>query len=142
MVTPPSPFKQSTWYKQRKKFGFSLDRDFVRDLIAYEYVLFKPTELWQDIGIHLDQMDFRAIIRECGRMRKAIEDEGIETDVTDEQFLMQIAAGYSDKNKEFKQQNLLDIISGDYRWFEQIGQQINAYSKYLAHSTTNRFKQT
>jgi radical SAM superfamily enzyme YgiQ (UPF0313 family) len=132
MVTPPSPFKQSTWYKKRRKFGFVLNDTFVQDLMKYEYVLYKPVELWPDIGIRLDHMDFKTMMIECGRLRKAIEQEGIETDVSDEHFLMLVASGYSGKANGFKRQSMLDIISGDYRWSETIERQLNRFSKDLA----------
>ncbi len=134
MVTPPSPFKQSTWYKERRKFGFALNDTFVQDLMRYEYVLYKPADLWPDIGITLENMNFKAIMKECGRLRKAIEQEGIETDVSDEHFLIQIASEYSGRADEFKRQSLLDIISGDYRWSEKIGKRLNRFSEQLAQS--------
>lgn len=134
MVTPPSPFKQSTWYKERRNFGFALEDTFIQDLMQYEYVLYKPAELWPDIGITLDNMNFRAIMKACGQLRKAIEQEGIETDVSDEHFLIQIASGYRGRADEFKHQSLLDIISGDYRWSEKIGKRLNRFSKQLAQS--------
>jgi hypothetical protein len=140
MVSPPSPFKQSAWYKKRNHFGFDLDANFVQELIAYEYILYKPAELWQDIGITLDGMNFKTIMKECGRMRKAIESEGIETDVSDEHFMMQIATGYTQRRKEFKRQSLLDIISGDYRWTEDVGHKLNQYSQQLAEQSNTHFK--
>ncbi len=136
MVTPPSPFKQSTWYKNRREFGFTLDDTFVQDLMKYEYVLYKPTDLWPDIGIRLDNMDFKAILKACGQLRRAIEQEGIETDVSDEHFLMQVASGYSDRANEFKRQSVLDVISGDYRWSEKIEDQLNRFSEHLAKNTS------
>jgi radical SAM superfamily enzyme YgiQ (UPF0313 family) len=136
MVTPPSPFKQSTWYKARRKFGFVLDNSFVLDLMKYEYVLYKPTDLWPDIGIRLENMNFKAILKECGRLRKAIEQENIETDVSDEHFLMLVASGYSGRTDEFKRQSMLDIISGDYRWSGRIEGQLNRFSEQLAKNTS------
>jgi len=132
MVTPPGPFKQSTWYKERRKFGFALNDTFVQDLMRYEYVLYKPADLWPDIGITLENMNFKAIMKECGRLRKAIEQEGIETDVSDEHFLIQVASGYSGQADKFKRQSMLDIISGDYRWSEKIEDQLNQFSEQLA----------
>ncbi len=134
MVSPPSPFKQNIWYKQRDRFGFRLKDNFISELIGYEYVLYKPAELWEDVGIELDGKNFKTIMKECGRMRRAVKDLGIETDISDEHFLIMLAAGYTGRSGEFKRQSLLDIISGDYTWSEKIGKRLNRYSVSLAQS--------
>jgi len=41
MVTPPGPFKKTNWYSN-KKFGFKLDKDIIKKVIDYEYVLYEP----------------------------------------------------------------------------------------------------
>ncbi|MFC1479549.1 B12-binding domain-containing radical SAM protein, partial [Planctomycetota bacterium] len=132
MVTPPAPFKQTPWYKEREKYGFILGKDFVKKLMTYEYVMYKPVSLWEELECELEGKKFKELMRECGRMRKGIEELGIETDVSDEHFLMQIASGYESNPQEFKKESLLDIISGDYEWLEEVGRKVNTYSSRLA----------
>lgn len=132
MVTPPVPFKQSDWYRERERYGFNLADDFFRQLMTYEYVVYKPVHMWEELELGLEDMDFKQLMAECGRMKQAIRDLGIDTDVSDEHYLMEIAAGYTKNRKEFAFQSMLDIISGDYRFLESVNVRINRYSRGLA----------
>jgi hypothetical protein len=94
MVTPPGPFKNTEWFRDRDRFGFEMEEDFVRQMMEWEYVLYKPPALWPRLGFSLNGLDFAGIMRECGRLRMAIERLGIATDLSDEHFLLLRACGF------------------------------------------------
>ena len=46
LVSPPSPFPGSKWFERKDYFGFDLGDTFLRDMLVYDYVLYKPLYLW------------------------------------------------------------------------------------------------
>ncbi|MBT4482257.1 MAG: radical SAM protein [Candidatus Latescibacteria bacterium] len=134
LVNPPAPFPGVLWNKERKQFGFELDESFTREMLEYDYVLYKPTSLWPDIKMNLEGMNFKQILEECQSLRKSLEGRGYVTEVTDEHFLMMRAAGYKGKEgaRKFKKESLLDIISSDYRWITQLEKTVNQESRAQA----------
>ena len=82
--------------------------------MRYEYVLYKPAFLWARFPIQFEGKPFEDALALCGRMRQAVADLGIPTDVSDEHFLMLRAAGFAgeDGAKRFKQETSLDIEPG------------------------------
>jgi len=134
IISPSSPFKNTNWYKE-KKFGFDIPEDFIRIVMKYEYVLYKPPSLWPSLGkISLNGMDFRSMLEECGKMRKAVEEElKIPTDLTDEYFLIIESSGYKGKEgiARFKKETSIDLASGDYRNIERMTQEANKYGENL-----------
>ena len=107
-------------------------------MLGYEYVLYKPPSLWPDINIKLEGMSFRQILEECQNLRKSLEEKGFVTEVTDEHFLMMRASGYDGREGsiKFKQNALLDILSCDYRWINQIQEKVNQASRKQAQLNT------
>ena len=134
MVTPPGPFKHSLWHGEKDRFGFRFGPDFLRSLMEYEYVLYKPPNMWPHLDLGLQGRDFQQILAECGRFRAAVERLGIPTDLSDEHFLMLRAAGYKGREgaEEFKRETLLDVVSCDYRRLMDMSGTINAESRRLA----------
>ncbi|GAB4255129.1 B12-binding domain-containing radical SAM protein [Deferrisoma sp.] len=134
MVTPPGPFKHSRWYTERERFGFEFDESVIPSAMEYEYVLYKPPELWPRLEVGLQGRSFVDLLNECGRFRKAVEAMGIPTDISDEHFLMLRAAGYEGREgaEAFKRETLLDIVSCDYRTLFGVSERINAESRRLA----------
>ncbi|MDF1552124.1 MAG: cobalamin-dependent protein [Deferrisomatales bacterium] len=134
MVTPPGPFKHSEWFSAKDTYGFTLNDDFVRSAMEYEYVLYKPPSMWPELKIGLQGTSFVELLEECGRFRKAVEAMGIPTDLSDEHFLMLRAAGYRGREgaEEFKRETLLDIISCDYATLRGITARINKYTSQVA----------
>ena len=134
LVSPPAPFPGTAWFNEKERFGFELGENFVREMLEYDYVLYKPTYLWPEIELKLEGRGLREILGLCQELRRALEDRGFVTEVTDEHFLMLRAAGYAGKEgaKKFKYQALLDLLSCDYRWINQLQQRVNQASLQLA----------
>jgi len=135
MVTPPGPFRNTEWNRDAKKYGFDLGEDFIGRMIRYEYVLYKPPFLWEEIPIRFEGRSFTEALNECGRLRGAIENDlGIPTDLSDEHFLMLRAAGYEGAEGacRFKCETMLDIVSVDYGRIRAIARRANARSRALA----------
>ncbi len=140
MVTPPGPFKNSDWFRNRTDYGFEFEDAVIGQAMEYEYVLYKPPELWPDLNYALGGRGFKALLRLCGRMRAAVEDLGIPTDLSDEHFLMLRACGYegADGAKVFKNETLADIVSCDYRRIARLSELTNAASMALARQSAWR----
>jgi hypothetical protein len=136
MVTPPGPFKQSRWYLEKQRFGFDFAEDLIPSAMEYEYVLYKPPDLWPKLKINLQGRDFVQVLNECLRFRRAVEDLGIPTDISDEHFLMMRSAGFEGKDgaQTFKRETLLDIVSCDYRRLMEISNQVNIRTRAVAGS--------
>ncbi|MFH1771822.1 MAG: radical SAM protein [Candidatus Omnitrophota bacterium] len=137
IVTPSSPFKNSVWYREKEKFHFDIPDDYIKRMIRYEYVLYKPPSLWPSLGdVSAQGVGFKQALLMCEGLRKAIEKIGIQTDLTDDCFLLMQAAGYLGKEgmARFKRETSVDLVSADYRNIDQIAEQLNEYSKTLAES--------
>jgi radical SAM superfamily enzyme YgiQ (UPF0313 family) len=134
IITPAGPFKQTDWYKYKEKYGFEFPKNVIKTAMEYEYVLYKPTQLWPELDIKLNGMSFKEMLAECQRLREKVEEMGIPTDLTDEYFLMIESAGYKGKEGmiKFKKDTLIDLISSDYRNIRRITRLVNEYSKGLA----------
>jgi radical SAM superfamily enzyme YgiQ (UPF0313 family) len=128
IITPPGPFKHSNWWTEKEKFGFEFDESLIPSAMEYEYVLYKPPNMWPKLNIGLQGQSFVQLLDECLRFRKATEKIGIPTDLSDEHFLMLRAAGYKGQKgaQRFKKETLLDIVSCDYRQLKKIARDINA----------------
>jgi len=140
LVSPPAPFPGTTWFNESKRFGFELGANFLREMLEYDYVLYKPLYLWPEIEIKLLEMSQKEILQQCQSLRNALEDKGFVTEVTDVHFLMLRSAGYAGKEGilNFKRQALLSIISCDYRWINQLQERVNRASVEQASINNKR----
>ncbi|MBN1292732.1 MAG: cobalamin-dependent protein [Candidatus Latescibacteria bacterium] len=139
LVNPPAPFPGTTWFNHSTQFGFELGQNFVQKMLNYDYVLYKPPNLWPDIDLKLEEMDFHQILNECQNLRKSLEENGVVTEVTDEHFLMMRASGYTGREGAltFKQNALLDILSCDYKWINNMQEKVNQTSRAQARLNRN-----
>jgi hypothetical protein len=140
IVNPPVLFPATSWYAQRDKFGFKANKDYIRRLMKYEYSIYKPAELWDDLAYSLNGLTWFALLKETGRLRKAVMDMGIPTDISDEFLMMTEAIGCHSKPDliKFKQQSLLDIMSGSAKYGRIITEEINEKSRGIANININR----
>jgi hypothetical protein len=132
--TPPGPFKHSRWFTERERYGFQFDEGIIPSFMEYEYVLYKPPNLWPKLNIGLQGRSFVQVLGECLRFRKAIEKMKVPTDLSDEHFLMLRSAGFNgvDGAQRFREETLLDIVSCDYRRLIGISKEINTATRRLA----------
>lgn len=140
MVTPPGPFKHSEWFKRRTAFGFAFEDTLIPQAMEYEYVLYKPLELWPKLEYRLGKRNFVDILRACGTMRAAVEELGVPTDLSDEHFLTMRACGYegAEGARAFKKEALADIVSCDYSRLDALCAMANEYSVRLAGRAERR----
>jgi hypothetical protein len=135
MITPPGPFKHSAWNRRAKEFGFSLGKDFIRDLMRYEYVLYKPLTMWPEIAVSLDGVGFKDLARESQRLRRTVESSlGIPTDLSDEHFLMMECANINTAEQiaAFKRSVAVSLVSCDYSYIDMIAARVDDRSAALA----------
>jgi hypothetical protein len=141
IASPPGPFKHSQWFTERKKFGFELDESIVSSFMEYEYVVYKPPNMWPKLNIALQGQDFTQVLNECLRFRKAVDKMNIPTDLSDEHFLMLRSAGFNGLlgAQKFKEETLLDIVSCDYRRLTEISRKMNTVTRSLAKASAEAF---
>jgi hypothetical protein len=134
IASPPGPLKHTRWYIEKEKFGFEFDKSIISSFMEYEYVLYKPPNMWPKLNMGLQGQGFTQVLDECLRFRKAIEKMNIPTDLSDEHFLMLRSAGFNgvDGAQRFRDETLLDIISCDYRRLMGISKEINIATRRLA----------
>ena len=141
IISPATPFKNTNWFNNKADFDFNIPQDFISRFMKYEYVLYKPPMFWPSLGeISLRDLSFKDAIEECERLRKAVEEKGIPTDLTDELFLMIDASGYFGKEglMKFKKETSIDLISSSYKNLEKITELTNRSSIELARSNFNK----
>ncbi|MFA5856228.1 MAG: cobalamin-dependent protein [Candidatus Pacearchaeota archaeon] len=137
IVSPSTPFKNTTWFNNCKEYNFELPEDFIEKMMSYEYILYKPPTLWPKLGnVKFAGLDFMTFLEECEKLRKAIELKGIPADLTDEYFLMIDSAGYKGKEGliRFKKDTSIDLVSGDYSNIEKIRESTNRFSEELTRT--------
>lgn len=139
IVNPPAPFPETKWYKAADKFGFQFTEGaatFAQRFMEYEYSIYKPVEFWEDLGSSLHNMESKAVLKETGKLRAYAASIGIPTDISDEYLMMTEAIGLRSMPDlvRFKQNTLLDIISGSTGYTREITALINAASRRLAAS--------
>jgi radical SAM superfamily enzyme YgiQ (UPF0313 family) len=135
IVNPPGVFPGTGWFKQADIFGFKMGDNYVPTMMQYEYSIYKPAELWEKLDYSLQGMNGSDLLRETGRLRRAVAELGIPTDISDEYLMMTEAIGYTDKLDllKFKRDTLLDIMAGSTDYTREIVEKINAQSNYLAN---------
>jgi radical SAM superfamily enzyme YgiQ (UPF0313 family) len=135
--TPPGPFKHSRWYTERERFGFQFEESIIPSFMEYEYVLYKPPNLWPKLNVGLQGQGFVQVLDECLRFRKAIEKMNTPTDLSDEHFLMLRSAGFNGRDgaQRFKKETLLDIVSCDYRQLTEISKKLNTAARRIAETS-------
>jgi hypothetical protein len=136
IVNPPGIFPGTVWFEQAASFGFRIDEKFTGQLMQYEYSIYKPAEFWPKINYSLNGQDLPSLLRQTGRMSKAIENLEIPIGVSDELLMMLEAIGRHSKAElfEFKKHSLIDIMSGNSKYLSAIVTEMNSYSKLLARS--------
>jgi hypothetical protein len=137
IVTPPGPFKHSRWWNEKERFGFEVDESTIPSAMEYEYVLYKPPNLWPKLNLCLQGRNFLQLLNECLRFRKAVERMNIPTDLSDEHFLMLRFAGFNGRDgaQRFKKETLLDIVSCDYRQLTEISKKLNTATRRIAETS-------
>ncbi len=104
--------------------------------MLYEYSIYKPVEFWARLDYSLNDLDMRGILREMGRLNKAVIDMGIPVNISDDYLMMSQAIGYNSRADlfEFKRLSFVDIISGTADFITEITAKMNQRSKQLAAS--------
>jgi len=136
IINPPGVFPETTWFEQAEKFGFRIGDDLVSKLMEYEFSMYKPVEFWADLDYSLNGQNTKALLKETVKLRKAIEAMGIPIGISDEYLMMTEAIGCRSQLDllEFKQQSLLDIMSGSAQYLTATVEKINTQSRKLANT--------
>jgi hypothetical protein len=139
VVNPPGPIPGTRWFNSASEFGFQFAdgaENFAKRLMRYEYSIYKPAELWEDMGFTLQGMNALALLRETGKLRAYAASIGIPTDISDEYLMMTEAIGLRSKldMMKFKRDTLTDIISGGTEYTSAFAAAINEVGRRLAAS--------
>jgi hypothetical protein len=134
IVNPPIVFPATKWFDNAEQFGFTIGQDFVHNLMRYEYSIYKPAELWDKLNYTLNGMSNLELLKETGKLRQAVADMGIPTDISDEYLMMTEAIGYKSKLDllQFKRDSLLDIMTGTASYAREMAEKINGQSRCIA----------
>lgn len=141
IVNPPAPCPSTRWFDNADQFGFQFAqgaRSFIRQVMRYEYSIYKPIELWPDLGAMLQGRNVKSLLKETGRLRAYAAGIGIPTDISDEYLMMTEAIGLCSRMdlQKFKRDTLLDIISGSAGYTRELAAAINTASRQLAAANT------
>lgn len=136
IINPPGLFPGTFWFDHAASLGFKIGQTFVTSIMEYEYSNYKPVELWPALDYSLNGQPLADMLKETGRLRRAVEDLGIPMGVSDELLMMIDAIGMTSKldRMEFRKNSLIDVMSGTAQYISAITRQINDHSKRLAYS--------
>lgn len=134
IVNPPGVFPKTQWMEKADDYGFSVNPGFIAMFMRYEYSIYKPTELWKDLGYSLQGMNSSALLKETGRLRAEVLSMGIPTDISDEYLMMTEAIGCTTRQDllKFKSRSLQDIMSGSSKYMKNVVREINERSRQMA----------
>ncbi|MPM80816.1 hypothetical protein SDC9_127866 [bioreactor metagenome] len=134
IVNPPGVFPKTQWMEKADDYGFSVNPGFIAMFMRYEYSIYKPTELWKDLGYSLQGMNSSALLKETGRLRAEVLSMGIPTDISDEYLMMTEAIGCTTRQDllKFKSRSLQDIMSGSSKYMKNVVREINERSRRMA----------
>lgn len=112
------------WFSDPQKYGFQVNRDkYPEKIMDYKIKLLFPPAMWKDPGYKIDGKRFKKFAKETMRMIKDIENIGVLTDISDDQFLMAAFAGMTPK--EFRDKNREYFFTGDYEKIAETVAKIN-----------------
>lgn len=136
IVNPPGLFPGTFWFDHAESFGFETGQTFVTRMMEYEYSNYKPVELWPALDYSLNERNLTNMLKETGKLRRAVEDLGIPMGVSDELLMMLDAIGLHSKADRmmFRKHSLIDIMSGTSNYIAKTTSQINDYSRRLAYT--------
>lgn len=136
IINPPGVLPGTGWFDDKEKLGFKLGQNFVYELMNYEYSIYKPVEFWRKLDYTLNDLDMPGILKEIGRLNRAVIEMGIPINISDDYLMMSQAIGYSSKEDlfEFKKISFIDIISGTSNFIKLLTQKMNERSKQLANA--------
>ncbi|MEG6584505.1 B12-binding domain-containing radical SAM protein [Dendrosporobacter sp. 1207_IL3150] len=136
IINPPGVLPGTKWFDQASSFGFQMADTFVKDLMHYEYSMYKPIHAWTKLGYSLNGQDMYSILNETGKLHKAVEAMHIPLGISDEYLMMLTAIGQGSKIDllKFKQRSLIDIMTGSSNYIKEIVAKINAHSQKVAKS--------
>ncbi len=134
IVNPPVIFPETKWMERAAEFGFIAEPTFVTNFMKYEYSIYKPMELWDELGYSLQGMSSSELLKETSRLRKEVVKLGIPTDISDEYLMMTEAVGYRSRLDllQFKSRSLQDIMSGSTKYMAALIEKINQKSRQMA----------
>lgn len=136
IINPPGLFPGTFWFDHAENLGFKIGQTFVTDMMEYEYSNYKPIELWPPLGYSLNGQSLANMLKETGKLRRAVEDLGIPMGVSDELLMMLDAIGLQSKadRMHFRKHSLIDIMSGTSYYIGSITKRINEQSKRIAYT--------
>lgn len=123
LVTPPCAFPGTDWFERPDHYGFAFGKGFVEQLMNYEYVLYKPTDMWDSGTFSLNGKSAPELLAETMRLRAAFEKANVPTDMGDETFLLLQATG--EDPMRFKRETLADILSCNYEYSNSLYDTVN-----------------
>ena len=133
-VTPPLPIYDTPWFYHKERFGFNFDNSYLKNVIKYDYSLYLPRHLWKKLPIHMKQLEYSNMLSLADQFSQCIYHMGIPINLADENLLCALLCTKANNLMDFKDNTLLDVISCNFTYTEQLFTEINrkTNSDYLA----------
>ncbi len=121
---PPIVTPKSTWGDYPEKFGIELGEGYFDDLMLFTPALFYPPTMWQPMNYKINGKDFFTVAKESDSFAKALEEDGVLTQVMEDAALMarHCDLGYS----EFRDNVRRYLTVGDQENMQEIVRKINS----------------
>lgn len=120
------------WFTNPEKYCFQVNKNkYPGRIMDYKIKLLFPPTMWKDPGYKIDEKKFKEFSRETMKMIKDIEEMGILTGISDDQFLMATLAETGPE--EFRNINREYFFTGDH---EKIGEMVEKINKNICKINT------
>lgn len=128
IVTP-----RSTWGDEPEKYGIELGSGYFDELMFFTPALFYPPTMWKPLNYRIDGRSFMEIAKESDAFARALEEEGVLTQVMDDAALMSRLCRMSFRDFRDKVRRYLTV--GDYANMSAIVRKINDGARALTAHT-------
>ncbi|MCX8082328.1 MAG: radical SAM protein [bacterium] len=113
-------YPQTVWFKYPERFNFIIEDKETYSLKTMTYKiknLFPPT-YWEPLPYRINGMSFKDYARETFIFQKELQEEGIETSISDEAYLIYKVSGFSTL-RDFLNTNRYYFYSGNRKKLEE-----------------------
>lgn len=126
MVTFPGLIPRTTWWRERRRFGFELhtdERSYRRQVLHYKIQHLLPGVLWEPLPYSLDGHEQQGLALRTGGLQKWAEELGVCTNLPDHDALVGEAVGTAPA--EFKRLIRRLVFTGDGEGLQRLVDEAN-----------------
>lgn len=130
MVQFPGIYPGTVWFKYPERFNFTIEdkETYPFKTMTYQIKNLFPPTYWEPLPYKINGMPFREYAKATALFQKELQEEGIETSISDDAYLIYTVSGFS---------NLRDFLNTNRYYFyagkkEKLEEEISFINKKIA----------